>query len=528
MVQGKYVAVIDQGTSSTRCLIFDPEGKIVSSEFAEHEQIYPQAGWVEHNPNEILEKTRLVIRRAMKTAGVRGNQISAVGVTNQRETTILWDKVTGQPVYNAIVWQDTRTKDRCARIREKDVDDSLIHLKTGLYPHPYFSSSKIEWILKNVHAAHEKAKNGGILFGNVDTWVIWNLTRGTLNNPTPEKNGAHLTDYTNASRTMLFDIGRLEWSQDLLQMFNIPPEIMPQVRPSSDKQTLGYTSADGPFGYEVPICSDLGDQQAALVGQACFEPGEAKNTYGTGCFLLANQGDTPKFSNHGLLTTIAFGFEEGHCAYAFEGSVAIAGAAVQWLRDNLNIITSSDETERIAESVSMTGSGGVYFVPVFSGLFVPYWDADARGIVTGLTRYTRKEHLVHATLESICWQTKDVYDVITDEIQTSGKTLKVDGGAARNDYLMQLQADILGIDIIRPVVTETTSLGAAFAAGLAVDFWRSKKELQEICKIDKTFIPKWDEEKRKKLHNGWSAAVKRSMGWLKEVGDLPPSGTAVN
>ena len=521
----KYIAVIDQGTTSTRCIIFDHEGKIVSSEFAEHQQICPRAGWVEHDPNEILEKVRSVIKRSMERAGVQGDQIAAVGVTNQRETTVLWDKLTGQPVYNAIVWQDTRTKRRCSDIRENDADESLTHLKTGLYAHPYFSASKIEWVMKNVPAAYEKAKNETLLFGNIDTWIIWNLTRGAANKSTPEKNGAHLTDYTNASRTMLFDIEHLEWSQDLLQMFGIPPGIMPEVRPSSNKESFGYTTANGPFGHEVPIYGDLGDQQAALVGQACFDPGEAKNTYGTGCFLLANLGDKPKFSQRGLLTTIAFGFEKDRCAYAFEGSVAIAGAAVQWLRDNLKLIASSAETESMAKSVSAAGSGGVYFVPAFSGLFVPYWDADARGIMTGLTRYTRKEHLVHATLESICWQTRDVFDVMTEEMQAKGKALKVDGGAARNDYLMQLQADILGIEVIRPVVTETTSLGAAYAAGLAMDFWSSNKDLQEICKIDRTFVPTWDEEKRKKLHSGWTAAVRRSMGWLKEVGELPPSGT---
>ena len=524
----KYIAVIDQGTTSTRCIIFDREGAIVSSEYAEHKQIYPQAGWVEHDPNEILEKTQFVIKRSIESAGVRGKEIAAVGITNQRETTVLWDRVTGQPVYNAIVWQDTRTKARCAAMREDNAADSLIHLKTGLYPHPYFSSSKIEWVMKNVPAAAEKAKKGNLLFGNIDTWIIWNLTRGDRNNPTPERNGAHLTDYTNASRTMLFDLERLEWSPKLLQMFGIPSEIMPQPRPSSDRQTFGCTSTDGPFGYEVPIYGDLGDQQAALVGQACFDPGEAKNTYGTGCFLLANLGEKPRFSEHGLLTTIAFAFDESHCAYAFEGSVAIAGAAVQWLRDNLKLIKSSAETELLAKSVSTTGSAGVYFVPAFSGLFVPYWDADARGVMTGLTRYTTKEHLVHATLESICWQTKDVYDAMTEEMQAKGKALKVDGGAARNDYLMQLQADILGIEVIRPIITETTALGAAYAAGLAVDFWPSKNHLRKICKVDRVFLPKWDEEKRKKLHDGWNASVRRSKGWLKEVGDLPPSGTAVN
>jgi len=527
VVERKYIAVIDQGTTSTRCIIFDREGRIVTSNYAEHEQIYPQAGWVEHDPNEILEKTRFVIKQSIESARMEGRQIAAIGVTNQRETTIVWDMVTGRPIYNAIVWQDTRTKDRCAAVRGNDTEDALIHLKTGLYAHPYFSGSKIEWIIKNVPSAHEKIKDENLLFGNIDTWIIWNLTRGGPNNPTPERNGAHLTDYTNASRTMLFDIRRLEWSPDLLEMFAIPTEIMPVPRPSSDRQSFGYTSADL-LGYEVPIYGDLGDQQAALVGQACFDPGEAKNTYGTGCFLLANLGDKPKFSKRGLLTTIAFGFEEGRCVYAFEGSVAIAGAAVQWLKDNLKLITSSAETETLAKSVSMTGSGGLYFVPAFSGLFVPYWDADARGIIAGLTRYTRKEHLVHATLESICWQTKDVYDAMTEEMESKGKALKVDGGAARNDYLMQLQADILGIEVIRPVVTETTSLGAAYAAGLAVDFWPSKEHLRDICKIDKVFVPQWDEEKRKKLYNGWNAAVKRSRGWLKEVGDLPPSGTAVN
>jgi len=523
----RYIAVIDQGTTSTRCIIFDGEGSIVSSEYAEHKQIYPRAGWVEHDPNEILEKTEFAIKRSMDAAKVRGKQIAAIGVTNQRETTVLWDKVTGRPVYNAIVWQDMRTRDRCAALRGNDTDDALVHHKTGLFAHPYFSGSKIEWIMQTVPSAYEKAKNGALLFGNIDTWIIWNLTRGSSNNPTPDRNGAHLTDYTNASRTMLFDIERLEWSSDLMQMLCVPREIMPEARPSSDRQSFGYTSADGPFGWEVPIHGDLGDQQAALVGQACFDPGEAKNTYGTGCFLLANLGDRPKFSQRGLLTTVAFGFEKAHCAYAFEGSVAIAGAAVQWLRDNLKLITSSAESESLAKSVSTDGSGGVYFVPAFSGLFVPSWDADARGIITGLTRYTKREHLVHATLESICWQTRDVYDAMMEEMRGDGKALRVDGGAARNDYLMQLQANILGINVTRPAVIETTALGAAYAAGLAVDLWPSRNYLRDICKIDRVFVPKWDEEKRKKLHNGWTAAVKRTRGWLKEVGDLPPSGTEI-
>ncbi len=528
MVEKKYVAAVDQGTTGTRAIIFDHESNIKAWEYEEHEQIYPKPGWVEHNPLEIWEKAQRVIKAAIKKAKIDPKEISAIGVTNQRETTVVWDPKTGKPVYNAIVWQDTRTRDRCAELKEKGLEESLIHPVTGLYSYTYFSSTKIEWILKNVPGVLEKAKKGEIAFGNIDTWIIWNLTKGGKDVLTPERVGAHVTDYTNASRTMLMDIRKLEWSSDLLELFGIPSEILPLIRPSSDKEIYGYTPADGPFGAEIPVSGDLGDQQAALVGQVSFEVGEAKNTYGTGSFMLLNIGREPVLSKHGLLTTAAYGFEKGKPIYALEGSIAITGAAVQWLRDNLNIIKSSAETEELAKAVSDVGSGGIYFVPAFSGLFAPYWDLDARGVIVGLTRFNRKEHIIHAVLESETWQTKDVLESMQGDTGTRLAALKVDGGAVVNNYLMQLQADVLGVDVVRPVVAETTSLGAAYAAGLAVGFWNNTDELRKLWKVDRVFKPKWDEEKREKLYNGWKAAVKRAEGWLKEVGELPPSGTKVD
>jgi len=528
MVEKKYVVAVDQGTTGTRSIIFDHESNVIAWAYEEHEQIYPKPGWVEHNPLEIWEKTQRVIKASIEKAKIDPREISAIGVTNQRETTIIWDPKTGKPVYNAIVWQDTRTRDRTEELRAKGYEESLIHPVTGLYSYTYFSSTKIEWILKNVPGVLEKAKKGEVVFGNIDTWIIWNLTRGGKDLLTPERGGAHVTDYTNASRTMLMDLKKLEWSPDLLELFGIPREIMPLIRPSSDKEVYGYTPADGPFGAEIPVTGDLGDQQAALVGQIGFEIGEAKNTYGTGCFMLLNIGKEPILSKHGLLTTAAYGFEKGKAVYALEGSIAITGAAIQWLRDNLKIISSASETEEIAKSVSDVGSGGIYFVPAFSGLFAPYWDADARGVIVGLTRYIRKEHLVHATLESIVWQTRDVFEAMYADTNTKLAALKVDGGAVVNNYLMQLQADALGTDVVRPKVTETTSLGAAYAAGLAVGFWKSTDELKKLWKVDRIFKPKWDEQKREKLYSGWKAAVKRAQGWLKEVGELPPSGTKVD
>ncbi len=528
MVEKKYVAAVDQGTTGTRCMIFDHKSNVIAWDYEEHEQIYPKPGWVEHNPLEIWEKTQRVIKAAIKKAKIDPKEISTIGVTNQRETTIIWDPKTGKPVYNAIVWQDMRTKDRCIELKEKNLEESLIHPVTGLYSYTYFSSTKIEWILKNVPGVLEKAKKGEIVFGTMDTWIIWNLTRRGGDLLTPERFGTHIIDYTNASRTMLMDLRKLEWSSDLLELFGIPSEIMPLIRPSSDKEIYGYTSSDGPFGAEIPVSGDLGDQQAALGGQVGFELGEAKNTYGTGSFMLLNIGKEPVLSKHGLLTTAAYGFEKGKSIYALEGSIAISGAAIQWLRDNLNIIKSAYETEELAKSISDVGSGGIYFVPAFSGLFAPYWDANARGVIVGLTRFIKKEHLVHATLESEAWQTKDVFEAMYADTGTRLTALKVDGGAVVNNYLMQLQADVLGVDVIRPAVTETAALGAAYAAGLAVGFWENTDELKKLWKVDRVFKPKWNEKKRDILYEGWKAAVKRAQGWLNEVGELPPSGANVD
>jgi glycerol kinase len=505
-------------------MIFDHTSSVIAWEYEEHEQIYPKPGWVEHNAMEIWEKSQRVIKAAIKKAKIDPKEIAAIGVTNQRETTIVWDPKTGKPVYNAIVWQDTRTRDRVAELREKGLEKSLINPTTGLTAATYFSSTKIEWILKNVAGALEKAKRGELIFGNIDTWVIWNLTRNGKDVLTPDKGGAHVTDYSNASRTMLMDLNTLNWSSEMLNLFGVPKESAPMIRPSSDKRVYGYTPADGPFGAEIPVCGDLGDQQAALVGQAAYSIGEAKNTYGTGCFMLLNIGSKPTLSKSGLLTTAAYGFEEGKCIYALEGSIAITGAAIQWLRDNLKIITKAGDTEGIAESVANVGSGGVFFVPAFSGLFAPYWDYDARGVITGLTRFINKDHLVHATLESICWQTKDVFEAMYADTGTKLAQLKVDGGAVPNNYLMQLQSEILGADVVRPKVTETTALGSAYAAGMAVGFWKGTDELRKLWNVDRVFKPTWDDGKRVKLYKGWKAAVARAQGWLKETGELPPSG----
>jgi len=521
MVEKKYCATIDQGTTGTRCMIFDHESNVIAWKYLEHEQIYPKPGWVEHNPMEIIERMNAVIKMALEEAKINPEEIAAIGVTNQRETTILWDPKTGKPYYNAIVWQCTRTRDICEQLRKENYEETLIHPHTGLYSFTYFSGPKIKWIFDNVPEVREKAEKGEVLFGTIDTWCIWWLTGGP-------KGGAHVTDYTNASRTMLMNIEKLEWDPEILELLKIPEEILPEIRPSSDKDIYGYTPEDGPFGAEIPVCGDLGDQQGALVGQTCFKEGEAKNTYGTGCFMLYNIGKTPTLSKHGLLTTSAYGIEKGKSIYALEGSIAITGAAIQWLRDNLKIIKSAPETEEIAKSVSDVGSGGIYFLPAFSGLFAPYWDLDARGVIVGLTRFIRKEHLVHATLESICWQTKDVFEAMYADSGVRLEALKVDGGAVPNNYLMQLQADILGAKVIRPVVTETTALGATYMAGLAVGFWESLGELVKLWKVDRVFEPKWSEEKREKLYKGWKVAVEKAKGWLKEVGELPPSGTTVS
>ncbi len=501
----KYAAAVDQGTTGTRFMIFDEKGRPVSAAYEEHEQIYPRPGWVEHDPMEIWQKTRKVIRAAVEKGGVKTEEIAGIGVTNQRETTIVWDPKTGRPYYNAIVWQCTRTRDICQQLID-DGFEPYVKENTGLVSATYFSGPKIKWILDNVEGVQEKAEKGEALFGNMDTWVIWWLTGG------PD-GGAHVTDYTNASRTMLMNLKTLNWDQEMLDYLGIPRQLLPEIRPSSDEKLYGLTPQSGPLGGEVPVCGDLGDPQAALVGQTCYGVGEAKNTYGTGCFMLLNTGREIVPSPSGLLTTVAYGVEEGQATYALEGSIAITGAAIQWLRDNLKIIESAAETERIAEEVG--DAGGIYFVPAFSGLFAPYWDMYARGVIVGLTRYVRREHLVHATLESICYQTKDVLMAMEKDSGVELKTLKVDGGAVKNNYLMQLQADILGVEVIRPTVEETTALGAAYAAGLATGFWESLDDLRANWSIDRVFRPRWDEARREKAYAGWKRAVERARGWVQ-------------
>jgi glycerol kinase len=500
----KYVAAIDQGTTGTRFMIFDGRGQVVSSQYEEHQQIYPQPGWVEHNASEIWAKTRHVVGGVLVQSGISPADIVGIGITNQRETAIVWDRETGEPLYNAIVWQDTRTRDLCRRLQADGLEQTFRD-KAGLPVATYFSGPKIKWMLENVPGLRQKADRGQALFGNVDTWLIWNLTGG------PE-GGAHVTDVTNASRTMLMDLRTLDWDLELLDVLDIPRHMLPQIRPSSDPAHYGHTLTDGPLGGSVPVCGDLGDQQAALFGQTCYAPGEAKNTYGTGCFMLINTGPDVVTSQNGLLTTVAYGLP-GATTYALEGSIAITGAAVQWLRDNLGLIQDAAETEAIAQSVA--DAGGMYFVPAFSGLFAPYWDMDARGVIVGLTRYVKKAHLVRATLESICYQTRDVLEAMHADSGIQLSALKVDGGATVNNFLMQLQADILGVHVVRPTVYETTALGAAYAAGLATGVWGGLQELRVNWGVDREFIPEWDEARRATGYAGWKKAVERTRSWAE-------------
>lgn len=500
-----YAAAIDQGTTGTRFMIFDHAGQVIASAYQEHQQIYPKPGWVEHNPMEIWNVTCQVIRRAFDESSIQPQQVLGIGITNQRETTIVWDRTTGQPLCNAIVWQCTRTRDICQQLIQQGLEP-LIRERTGLVIATYFSGPKIKWILDNVPGVREKAERGQALFGNIDTWLIWNLTGGI-------NGGAHVTDYSNASRTMLMNLRTLDWDDEILELLGIPRAMLPTIRPSSDRAFYGYTTSDGPLAARIPVCGDLGDQQAALVGQACFAPGEAKNTYGTGCFMLLNIGEDIVLSKSGLLTTVAYGFELGHCIYALEGSIAITGAAVQWLRDNLGLIRTAAETEEIAQSVE--DAGGIYFVPAFSGLFAPYWDMDARGAILGITRYVTKAHLVRATLEAICYQTREVLEAMHADAGVRLRSLKVDGGAVVNNFLMQLQSDILGVEVVRPIVQETTALGAAYAAGLASGLWKDVEELRMNWAIDRVFTPQWDEEKREAGYRGWRKAVQRTMHWVE-------------
>lgn len=495
-----YIGAIDSGTTSTRFMLFDQAGTIVGYQQQEHEQILPRAGWVEHDPLEIWQRTQEVIRATLATCDIRVEQISAVGITNQRETAVIWDRNTGEPVYNAIVWQDTRTDRICQRLEEAG-HGATFQQKAGLPLSTYFSAPKIRWILENVADARARADAGTLLFGTIDSWLIWQLTRGV-----------HVTDPTNASRTMLMDLATLAWDEELLEILDIPLSLLPEIRPSSDPSWYGKTVADGPFGREIPICGNLGDQQAATVGQTCFSPGDVKNTYGTGCFMILNTGAEIVHSRNGLLTTVCYQMGDAAPVYALEGSVAMAGATLQWLRDNLQLIDSAAETEEIAQEVE--DSGGCYLVPAFSGLFAPHWRSDARGVLVGLTRYVNRAHIVRAALESICYQTREVLEAMNADSGIVLGRLQVDGGATVNDFLMQLQADILGAEVIRPRIPETTSLGAAYAAGLAVDFWPGLGSLREQWQVDKIWQPQSSEAARAQGYLGWQKAVKRTLDWV--------------
>ena len=498
-MDSKYIMALDQGTTSSRCVIYDNKGRICSMQQKEFEQIYPKAGWIEHNPVEIWSSQLAVAMEAMVMAGLSASDIEAIGITNQRETTIVWERATGRPVYNAIVWQCRRTSERIDRLKAEGMSDKIRRI-TGLIPDAYFSASKIEWILDNVPGAREKAENGELLFGTVDTWLIWNLTKGRV----------HITDYTNASRTMLYDIHNLCWCRELLDYFNIPESMLPEVKPSS----CVYAESDPSIlGGAIPIAGAAGDQQAALFGQCCFEPGEAKNTYGTGCFLLMNTGSKAIMSENGLLTTIAAG-TDGSVCYALEGSVFVAGAAIQWLRDGMRLIRDAAQSEKYALSVS--DSDGVYIVPAFTGLGAPYWDQYARGTVVGLTRGCTKEHFIRATLESINYQVADVLGVMQEESGIYLKALKVDGGASANNFLMLFQADILNTPVHRPDVIETTSLGAAYLAGLATGYWSGKDEILANWKLGRSFEPAMAEDVRNSKIKGWHRAVKCARIWAED------------
>ena len=501
----KYIAAIDQGTTSSRCMLFDHSGKVISLAQKEHRQIYPQPGWVEHEPLEIWERAQEVIREAVAKAGAQPGDIAAIGITNQRETTLLWDRRTGKPYYNAIVWQDTRTKDICDKLAQEGGQDRFRPV-CGLPLATYFSGPKIKWILENVTGVRAAAERGDALFGNIDTWLIWWLTGG------PDS-GAHVTDVSNASRTMLMNLHTLDWDPQVLDVLSIPRAILPRIVPSSDPKPWGYTLPTGPFSTSIPMCGDLGDQQAALVGQTCFQPGEAKNTYGTGCFMLLNTGTNIVPSTSGLLTTLAYRLGDQPAVYALEGSIAITGALVQWLRDNLGLISSSAEIEQLASSVE--NNGGIYFVPAFSGLFAPYWRSDARGAIVGLTRFINKGHLARAALEATAYQTREVLEAMQKDSGVRLTALKVDGGMVYNQLLMQFQADLLGVPVVRPRITETTALGAAYAAGLAVGFWQNLDDLRVNWQVDQTWQPRMSPRERRSLYQGWLKAVKRTFNWIK-------------
>jgi glycerol kinase len=495
-----YVGAIDQGTTSTRFMIFDHEGNVVGVDQREHEQIYPKPGWVEHDPREIMTRTSEVIDAALKKANIRASDLAAVGITNQRETTVVWDRTTGQPVYNALVWQDTRTQDIVTEL-SRDGGQDRFREKTGLPLATYFSGTKVKWVLDNVEGARAKAEAGDLMFGNVDTWVIWNITGAT-------HGGRHVTDVSNASRTMLMNLETLDWDEGQLQAFGIPRSMLPEIRPSSEV----YANATGTLA-GIPVAGDLGDQQAATFGQAAYDVGDAKNTYGTGNFMLLNTGTDIVPSKSGLITTVGWKLGDNPAIYCLEGSIAITGALVQWLRDNLGLIKTSPEVEDLAKTVE--DSGGIYFVPAFSGLFAPYWRGDARGVIVGLTRYINKGHIARAALEATAWQSREVADAMEADSGVKLKELKVDGGMVYNDLLMQFQADVLGVTVIRPQVAETTALGAAYAAGLAVGFWNSYEDLRQNWGKDRDWAPQMDPSEREREYAQWKKAVTRTFDWVE-------------
>ncbi|MFB4164022.1 glycerol kinase GlpK [Alteribacillus sp. JSM 102045] len=493
----KYIMALDQGTTSSRAILFNKNGEIVKTAQKEFTQHFPKPGWVEHDAGEIWGSILAVVATALAEADIKPEQIAGIGITNQRETTVVWDKNTGKPVYNAIVWQSRQTAEICEELK-KQGNNKTFREKTGLLIDAYFSGTKVKWILDNVEGAREKAERGELLFGTIDTWLIWKLSGGEV----------HVTDYSNASRTLMYNIHELKWDEELLDILDVPKAMLPEVHPSSAvyANTAGYHF----FGENIPIAGAAGDQQSALFGQACFEKGMAKNTYGTGCFMLMNTGQEAIESEHGLLTTLAWGVD-GKVEYALEGSIFVAGSAIQWLRDGLRLFHDAADSEKYAKRVSSTD--GAYVVPAFVGLGTPYWDSDVRGAVFGITRGTEKEHFVRATLESLAYQTKDVLDAMIADSNIDLKTLRVDGGAVKNNFLMQFQGDLLNVPVERPVVNETTALGAAYLAGLAVGYWKDRAEIEAQWKVEKTFTPKMDDEQRNELYNGWKKAVKAAMAF---------------
>jgi len=501
----KYVGALDLGTTSNRFIVFDHQGRIIGFDQMEHEQILPRPGWVEHDPMEIWRNSQAVIKGALGKTGISGGDLAAIGITNQRETAVLWDKNTGRPLYNAIVWQCTRSDDICRRLSAEHGQDRFRE-KTGLPIATYFSGPKVRWILDEVPEARTAAQKGSALFGTIESWIIWWLTGGP-------NGGAHVTDVTNASRTLMLNLNTLDWDDEILNVLDIPRRILPRVVPSSDRNTWGHTAKDGAFNSTIPVCGALGDQQAALVGQTCFDVGEAKNTYGTGCFLLLNTGNEPVASRHGLLTTVAYQNRGEKPVYCLEGSIAIAGALVQWLRDNLGLIAAAPDVETLARTVP--NNGGAYIVPAFSGLFAPYWRSDARGVIAGLTRFVNKGHLARAVLEASAYQTLEIVEAMNNDSGVALSSLKVDGGMVANELLMQFQADILDVPVIRPAVIETTALGAAYAAGLAVGYWSDSDELRHNWAVDKTWEPQMDPVERQKGIDDWKKAVARTFNWVE-------------